>query len=91
MYTTPPELYADYKAKYEEPANHIAVLLNASVVTLDLRPRILYPLADNGIKTVGDLLERYRSGLKILPQIGDSAAMEIERVLILNGLISLRQ
>lgn len=89
MFTTPPELYADYKAKYEEPANHIEALLRASIVTLDLLPRLLYPLGDNGIKTVGDLLEQYRRGLKNVPQIGVSAALEIERVLTLNGLISL--
>lgn len=91
MFTTLPELYADYKAKYEEPANHIEALLRASVVTLDLRPRLLYPLADNGITTVGDLLQQYRRGLKNVPQIGVSAALEIERVLTLNGLISLRR
>ena len=89
MLTTTPELYADYKAKYEEPANHIEALLRASIVTLDLRPRLLYPLADSGIKTVGDLLMQYRRGLKNVPQIGVSAALEIERVLVLNDLISL--
>lgn len=82
----PRQAYID---KYEEPAHHIAALLGASVVTLDIRPRLLYPLADAGVKTVADLLRLYRFGLISIRNIGVSAATEIEKILSRADLINL--
>ena len=82
----PRQAYID---KYEEPAHHIAALLGASVVTLDIRPRLLYPLADAGVKTVADLLRLYRSGLRSVRNIGALAAQEIEQILSRANLINL--
>lgn len=81
MITEPSDQRQAYLDKYEEPAHHIAALLGASVVTLDIRPRLLYPLADAGIKTVADLLRLYRSGLRSVRNIGALAAQEIEQIL----------
>ncbi len=76
--TDPRQAYID---KYEGPTHHIAALLGASVTMLDIRPRLLYPLANAGVKTVADLLRLYRSDLMRIRNIGVSAAAEIEQIL----------
>lgn len=89
MITEPSDQRQAYLDKYEEPAHHIAALLGASVVTLDIRPRLLYPLADAGVKTVADLLRLYRSGLRSVRNIGALASQEIEQILNRADLISI--
>ena len=81
MVTTPTNPLQHYIDKYEEPRHHATALLGASVVTLDLPARILYPLADAGVKTVADLLQLHRSGLRTVRNIGVMGAGEIEKVL----------
>lgn len=87
MITEPIDPRQAYFDKYEEPAHHIAALMGASIVTLDLRPRLLYPLADVGVKTVGDLIGLYHAGLRNVRNIGVGAAAEIERILTFADLI----
>lgn len=89
MITEPIDPRQAYFDKYEEPAHHIAALLNANIITLDIRPRLLYPLADAGVKTVADLLRLYRFGLMKIRNIGVLAAAEIELILSRTNLINL--
>lgn len=76
-----------YIDKYEEPRHHISALLNASIITLDIRPRLLYPLWDAGIRTVDQLSRRYWSGLRSIPQIGACAEYEIGLILSSSDLL----
>lgn len=66
----------------------MAVLMGASIVTLDLRSRLLFPLADAGVKTVGDLLKLFRSGLRCVKNIGVLGEVEIEQILSRADLIN---
>ena len=91
MTTAPTDLHRYYIDKYEEPWHHLSALLGASVVSLDIPARLLYPLADAGVKTVADLLRVYRSGLRTVRNIGATAAAEIERILNLADLINIDQ
>lgn len=91
MIAEPIDPRQEYFDKYEEPAHHIAALLSANIITLDIRPRLLYPLADAGVKTVADLLWLYRSGLMRIRNIGVSAAAEIEQILSRADLINIDQ
>ena len=79
------DIYID---KYEEPNNHISALLEASIITLDIRPRLLYPLWNAGIRTVEQLSRRYRSGLRSIPQIGVCAEYEIGLILSNSDLLN---
>lgn len=76
-----------YLDKYEEPERHLEALAKASVITLDLPPRLLFPLWKAGIRTVGQLIYASQNKLEIIPQIGSVAAIEIKRILISLGLI----
>lgn len=87
MITEPTDLWQEYSDKYEEPAHHIAALLGASIVTLDIRARLLFPLWDSGIRTVGQLLEQYKKGLSSIRNIGDVAYAELEKIMRVAGLI----
>lgn len=91
MITEPTDTRQVYTDKYEEPAHHISALLGASVITLDIRPRLLFPLDRSGVKTVADLLRLYRSGLRAVPNIGELAAAEIEEILRRTDLINIDQ
>lgn len=91
MITEPTDPRQAYIDRYEEPSHHIAALMGASIVTLDLRPRLLYPLADAGVKTVGDLIGLYHAGLRNVRNIGIEAAAEIERILTFADLINADQ
>lgn len=91
MITDPSDPRQAYFDKYEEPAHHMAALLGAHIITLDIRPRLLYPLANAGVKTVADLLLLYRSGLMRIRNIGVSAAAEIEQILSRADLINIDQ
>lgn len=81
MIAIPTDSRQAYIDKYEEPRLHVDALLSASVVTLDLRPRLLFPLADAGVRTVGDLVGLQLSELISIRNIGVRAAAEIERLL----------
>ena len=70
-----------YIERYEEPSHHISALLKASIITLDIRPRILYPLWEAGMRTVKDLLCFLRSDIKNVRNIGVAAEKEIIEIL----------
>ena len=94
MFTFITDRQADsiHYAKYEEPELHVAALLDASICTLDLNNRILYPLADYGVKTIRDLLQHLRRrprGLKSIPNVGDLAISAIEHALLMGDLLHL--
>lgn len=91
MITIPTDPRQYYIDKYDEPHHHITALLKASVTTLDIRPRLLYPLADAGVKTVDDLLHLHSSGLRKVRNIGVSGASEIEHILRRYNLISINR
>lgn len=91
MITKPTDPLQAYIDRYEEPTHHMEALMGASIVTLDLRPRILYPLSDTGVKSVGDLVRFYRAGLRNVRNIGIGAAAEIERILTFANLINVDQ
>lgn len=84
--TDPQQYYFD---KYDELRHHTVALLGASVVTLDIPTRILYPLADAGVKTVADLLQLYHQGLRTVRNVGETSAHEIERILSRADLLSI--
>lgn len=86
MITTAEESYKAYADKYEEPRHHMEALLSASVMTMSIRPRLLYPLDDAGVRTVEDLIRLNISGLMEVPQIGVGAAQEIKGMLSRAGL-----
>ena len=81
MITAPTDPQQHYFDKYDEPRHHSEALLCASVLTLDIPTRILYPLTNTGVKTVADLLQLYRQGLRTVRNIGVKAAYEIEQIL----------
>ena len=81
MVTEEMDLRTEYFDKYLEPEHHMEALMSASIITLDLRARILYPLANSGIRTVQDLIRQYHRGLKSIHQIGREAAADIYKVL----------
>ncbi|MDE6266435.1 MAG: hypothetical protein K2M07_03685 [Muribaculaceae bacterium] len=90
MFATPEDLGKEYIEKYEEPQHHVNALLGASIITLDIRARILFPLDRAGVKKVGDLLKHYRSGFAGVYNFGPGAAKEIENIIVTAGLDTLR-
>ena len=90
MFATPEDTRKEYIEKYEEPQHHVNALLGASIITLDIRPRLLFPLDRAGVKKVGDLLKHYRSGFAGVYSFGAGAAKEIENIIITAGLDKLR-
>lgn len=90
MFTEPNNDLNEYLEKYDELNKHIELLKSASIVTLDFRNRLLFPLEKAGIKTASDLLTFYRTGkLKKILQIGRGAFAEIEQKLKEYGLLEL--
>lgn len=89
MIETPEDPHWEYYDKYEEPRHHMEALMSASVVTLDLSARLLYPLAGAGVRTVADLVRLHRSGLRSVYNIGEGAEAEIGRILADTGLIDI--
>ena len=88
MFATPSRFQEDYSAKYDEPRHHVEALLNAKIITLYIKPRILYPLDKIGIKTIKQLLELYQKGFKKVPQIGYGAQWELKKILNFHSLTS---
>lgn len=89
MIETPEDSHWEYYDKYEEPRHHMEALMSASVVTLDLSARLLYPLAGAGVRTVADLVRLHRSGLRSVYNIGAGAEAEIGRILEAASLIDI--
>lgn len=89
MIAEPIDSRQEYFDKYEEPAQHFAALMAANIITLDIRPWLLFPLWEAGIRTVGELIRQYRQGLSGIRRIGVKAAAEIETLLDNNDLINI--
>lgn len=64
--------------KYDEPRLHMERLMRIRLIEFDLSPRIVYPLDDVGIRTLGDLTHLTRDSLKRIRNIGESAIRTIE-------------
>lgn len=58
--------------KYDEPRLHMERLLKARLIEFDLSLRLLIPLEDAGIKTLGDLVRQTRQSLQAIHQIGST-------------------
>lgn len=75
-----PEIIDEF-AKYDEPRIHMDRLMKAKLVEFDLSLRILIPLEDAGIKTLGDLTKRTRKDLLNISQLGKTKVEKIESFL----------
>lgn len=82
---TTPSTVNEYREKYEEPEHHTRALLDASIFTLELSARIIIPLWNAGVKTVGQLLST-RQQWRTFPQIGVESVTTINRQLAIMGL-----
>ena len=75
MYSQPtPDTTFD---KYDEMRLHMEQLFKASIVDIGLPMRIVYPLGDAGIRTLGDLVRKNRKWLLGVNRIGEKAVDEI--------------
>lgn len=76
-----PEDESDSLDMYEEPRLHMERLMKTRLVELDLSLRILIPLEDAGIKTLGDLTGQTRKDLLKICQLGITKVKKIEEFL----------
>ena len=72
--------------KYDEPRLHMERLLKARLVEFDLSLRLLIPLEDAGIKTLGDLARQTRQSLRSIHQIGSTKVEHLATFLQGQGL-----
>lgn len=72
--------------KYDEMRLHMEQLLSASLLELDVPPRIAIPLGDAGIRRLKDLVRINREELTSIKRIGTKAANELETLLNRYGL-----
>ena len=66
---------------YDEPKLHMERLLRALLVEFDLEDKILYRLADNGIRTLGDLVDNDPRDLQRRCKFGQAAMSAIKKFL----------
>lgn len=67
--------------KYDEPRLHMERLLKAHLVEFDLSIRILIPLEDAGIITLGDLTRQTKKSLREIKSLGRISVEKLERFL----------
>lgn len=79
------EQHSDFD-KYDEPRLHMERLLRAHLVEFDLSIRILCPLEDAGIRTLGDLVKQTKKGLRKIDQLGKISVDKLESFLAYHGL-----
>lgn len=72
--------------KYDEMRLHMEQLLSASLLELDVPPRIAIPLGDAGIRRLKDLVRTNREELTTIKRIGTKAADKLEAMLNRYGL-----
>ena len=89
MYCSPP-IETDSFEKYEEPRIHMERLMKVKLVEFDLSLRILIPLEDAGIKTIGDLIKKTRKDLLNISQLGKTKVDKLESFLKYH-MLSLKQ
>ena len=80
MYCTLPEKTDEFE-KYDEPRIHMERLMKAKLVEFDLSLRILIPLEDAGIRTLGDLTKMTRKDLLSINQLGKTKVEKLEKFL----------
>lgn len=67
--------------KYDEMRLHMEQLLSASLLELDVPPRIAIPLGDAGIRRLKDLVKLNREEVLGIKRLGKKAVDEIETIL----------
>lgn len=67
--------------RYDEPRLHMEKFLSIKLVEFDISPRILFPLADNGIVTIGDLVKSSPRELAKIKNIGASSIAFLRKFL----------
>jgi DNA-directed RNA polymerase alpha subunit len=72
--------------KYDEPRLHMECLLKAHLVEFDFSLKLLLPLEEAGIRTLGDLVKHSRRSLQKIPQIGRTSIDHLEALLHRLGL-----
>lgn len=72
--------------KYDEPRLHMERLMKARLIEFDLSLRLLIPLEDAGIKTLGDLVKQTRQSLHAIHQIGSTKIEHLATFLHSQGL-----
>lgn len=80
MYCSP-QIETDSFAKYDEPRIHMERLMRVKLVEFDLSLRILIPLEDAGIKTLGELTKKTRKDLLSISQLGKTKVEKLENFL----------
>lgn len=75
MYVSPEKVTFD---EYDEPRLHTERLLKTRLIDFDLSMRILCPLEDRGIKTLGDLTQISKRQLRRMPRMGRLSAQILE-------------
>ncbi|MBD5204532.1 MAG: hypothetical protein HDS82_06685 [Bacteroidales bacterium] len=79
MYTTEsPKIDFD---KYDEPRLHMERLMKAPLVDFDISIRILIPLDEAGIRTLGDLTRQTKEGLRKINLLGKLSIDKLESFL----------
>lgn len=72
--------------KYDEPRLHMERLMKAHLIEFDISLRILIPLENAGIRTLGDLIKRKKSDLQSIRMLGTAAISFIEKFVSRQGL-----
>lgn len=72
--------------KYDEPRLHMERLMKAHLIEFDISLRILIPLENAGIRTLGDLIKRKESDLQNIRMLGAVAIAFIEKFVSYHGL-----
>ena len=80
-----PKQYCEFD-KYDEPRLHMERLMKAHLVEFDISIRILCPLEDAGIRTIGDLVKQTKKGLRKIKLLGKTSVDTLEQFLSYYGL-----
>lgn len=72
--------------KYDEPRLHMEALMKAHLIEFDISMRILCPLENAGIRTLGDLTRLSKKQLKKINRLGRLSVATLERFLAYHGL-----
>lgn len=67
--------------KYDEPRLHMERLLQAKLVEFDLSLRILIPLENAGIRTLGDLVKQTPQSLMKIRSLGKRSVDKLQKFL----------
>ena len=76
-----PSVMQDEFDKYDEPRLHMERLMKTHLIEFDISMRILIPLEESGIRTLGDLVKQTRDSLMKIRMIGCNYVDQLERFL----------